>query len=66
MIQRKNKIDVPTLRESIKELAILSLITGSLYFLTEVQDINLGEYTVFIGILSRFLIKLIEEYRKGI
>lgn len=66
MIQRKNKIDVPTLRESIKELAILSLITGSLYFLTEVQDVNLGEYTVFIGILSRFLIKLIEEYRKGI
>ena len=65
-VQTKNKIDEPTVKESLKELAILSAITGVLYFLTGVQDVNLGEYTVLVGIAARFIIKLIEEYRKGI
>ena len=65
-VQTKNKIDEPTVKESLKELAILSLITGGLFFLTEIQAIDFGQYTVVVGITAKYIIKLIEEFRKGI
>lgn len=65
-VQTKNKIDKPTVKESLKELAILSLIAGGLFFLTEIQAIDFGQYTVVVGITAKYIIKLIEEFRKGI
>jgi len=66
MNQIKNKMDKPSRIESIKELGILSVIAGVLYFLVGVQDINFGEYTVLVGLGAKFIIKLIEEYKKGV
>ena len=65
-VQTKNKIDEPTVKESLKELVILSLIAGGLFFLTEIQAIDFGQYTVVVGITAKYIIKLIEEFRKGI
>ena len=65
-VQTKNKIDEPTVKESLKELAILSLIAGGLFFLTEIKAIDFGQYTIVVGITAKYVIKLIEEFRKGI
>lgn len=65
-VQTKNKIDEPTVKESLKELVVLSLIAGGLFFLTEIQAIDFGQYTVVVGITAKYIIKLIEEFRKGI
>lgn len=64
-IQVKNKIDKPTIVESLKELAILSAIVGALYFLGGVQDVGFGVYDPIIVATARVLIKLLEEIKKG-
>ncbi len=64
-VQTKNKLDVPTVLESIKELGIMSLIVGVLYFLTGIQEVDFGIYSAIAVAVSKVLIKLIQEFKKG-
>lgn len=62
---KKNKIDKPTLVESVKELAVMSLLVGAAYFLTGVQDLDFNEITAIIIVIAKTLLKLVTEYKKG-
>ncbi len=64
--QLKNKLDVPTLVETFKELAKMSVLVGALYFLTEVRELDFDIYTGIVVAVSDVLIKLIQEIKKGI
>ena len=62
---KKNKIDKPTLVESVKELAVMSLLVGAAYFLTGVQDLDFNETTAIIIVIAKTLLKLVTEYKRG-
>ncbi len=64
-VQKKNKIDVPTVLESLKELGIMSVIVGVLYFLAGVQEIDFGIYSGIAVAVSKVLIKIVQEIKKG-
>ncbi len=64
-IQTKNRIDKPTIRESIKELVKMSVLVGGLYFLTGLQDIDFDIYTGVVLATADVLVKLIQEIKKG-
>ncbi len=63
--QTKNRIDKPTLIQSLKELGIMSFLVGVLYFLTNIGEVDFGQYSVIAVAVAKVLIKLIEEFKKG-
>lgn len=64
--QTKNKVDIPTLMETLKELGILSVIVGALYFLTEIQTVEFGIYAPVIVAAAKVLTKFIEQFKRGL
>lgn len=63
--QLKNKIDLPTVKESVKELAVMSILVGSIYFFTELQEIDFGMYSGIVVAVAKVAIKFLEEFKKG-
>ena len=63
--QVKNTVDKPTIKESVKELAVMSVLVGAIYFLTGIQDIDFNEMTAIVIVIAKTLLKLVTEFKKG-